>query len=560
MSDRFEDFDPYEEWLEIPPEEQPPSYYRLLGVEEFEEDLAVIDAAAKKRTAYLHPMGSGPERASVHRLLGEVAKARRTLLSEESKRKYDEQLLQVFPNADSELENVHSKLEADAEYVEDDAGDASPAASFHIDAGTESSIRSASGQPSKQKARAQKATPSRKSQKQASARNKTDRTRKKQWANDWRVHAASIVILLTVVTGFVLYTNSRGNRRAAAPIAKVPATSRPAFAANGQNSAQVGRQKTSRRANQQASVARQSNLNRANSAAARQRASGLNAGGTGKSQLALALEAQMAKSADAAGAAKPKSGTGSSAKEEDATTASGKPNSSSANPKSDNRKANPGKGSKGKAPTSVSMDLGGDWVESLESIADDEKFSTEKFEVAKGPPAMRFEDGRLVLQPVSGTTKPGILIVKNVKVKLGESAALETNLRKGLPEGASVGLIVGPIRVRLDSKKNNLEIRMHSQTLGAIAPKASDVVRLVVVREKENPKRFRWLVQAGEKAITGRAELQQDVAAELPVGLFFRGPKNMSGKPVWVRDLAVGSLSRLPGFKSSKLVSIPAPK
>lgn len=560
MSDRFEDFDPYEEWLEIPPEEQPPSYYRLLGVEEFEEDLAVIDAASKKRTAYLHPMGSGPERASVHRLLGEVAKARRTLLSEEKKRNYDEQLMQVLQNADSELENAHSKLEADAEYVDDDAGEASPTAAFQIDAGTESSTRSASGQPSKRKGKAQKATRSSKSHRQASVRNETDRKRKKQWANDWRVHAASIVTLLTLVIGFVLYTNSRRNRRAAAPIAKVPASSRPAFAANGQNSEQAGRQKPSRRANQQASVARQSNLNRANSAAARQRASGLNAGGTGKSQLALALEAQMAKSADADGSAKPKSGTGSNAKEEDAKTALGKPNFSSANPRSDNRKANPGKGNKGKAPASVRMDLGGAWFEALTSIADDGKFSAGQFEAAKGTPAMKFEDGRLVLQPVSGTTKPGNLITKNVKVNLGESAALETNLRKGLPEGASVGLIVGPIRVRLDSKKNNLEIRMHSQTLGAIAPKASDVVRLAVVREKENPKRFRWLVQAGERAVTGRAELQQNVGAELPVGLLFRGPKNMSGKPVWVRDLAVGSLSRLPEFKSSKLVAIPAPK
>ena len=62
MSDSREMFDPYWEWLEIPPEDQPPTYYRLLGLEDFEDDLATIDDAAKQRTAYLHPMASGPNR------------------------------------------------------------------------------------------------------------------------------------------------------------------------------------------------------------------------------------------------------------------------------------------------------------------------------------------------------------------------------------------------------------------------------------------------------------------------------------------------------------------
>ena len=61
-------------------EDQPSSYYRLLGLEDFEDDLAVIDAAAKKTTAYLHPVAAGPNRDSVQKLLSEVAKVRRTLL------------------------------------------------------------------------------------------------------------------------------------------------------------------------------------------------------------------------------------------------------------------------------------------------------------------------------------------------------------------------------------------------------------------------------------------------------------------------------------------------
>ena len=92
MSDSREMFDPYWEWLEIPPEDQPPTYYRLLGLEDFEDDLATIDDAAKQKTAYLHPMASGPNRESVQKLLSEVAKARRTLLGSEAKAAYDESL------------------------------------------------------------------------------------------------------------------------------------------------------------------------------------------------------------------------------------------------------------------------------------------------------------------------------------------------------------------------------------------------------------------------------------------------------------------------------------
>ena len=41
--------DPYYEWLGIPPKDQPPNHYRLLGLELFEENRSVIDAAANRR-------------------------------------------------------------------------------------------------------------------------------------------------------------------------------------------------------------------------------------------------------------------------------------------------------------------------------------------------------------------------------------------------------------------------------------------------------------------------------------------------------------------------------
>jgi hypothetical protein len=38
-----EAFDPYRKWLGIPPEEQPPNHYRLLGIALFEDDPDVSD-------------------------------------------------------------------------------------------------------------------------------------------------------------------------------------------------------------------------------------------------------------------------------------------------------------------------------------------------------------------------------------------------------------------------------------------------------------------------------------------------------------------------------------
>ena len=40
------EFDAYHRWLGIPPAEQPPNYYRLLGLQAFEHDRDVIDGVA----------------------------------------------------------------------------------------------------------------------------------------------------------------------------------------------------------------------------------------------------------------------------------------------------------------------------------------------------------------------------------------------------------------------------------------------------------------------------------------------------------------------------------
>ena len=86
------DFDPYYLWLGIPPQEQPPNHYRLLGIAAFESNASVIDSAASRQSTYLHSVAAGPQRQASQKLLTEIAGARRALLNAESKLAYDAEL------------------------------------------------------------------------------------------------------------------------------------------------------------------------------------------------------------------------------------------------------------------------------------------------------------------------------------------------------------------------------------------------------------------------------------------------------------------------------------
>jgi len=82
-------FNPYRKWLAIPPEEQPPTLYRLLGVAPFEADPDVIDAAADARMGFLRTFRTGPNAAVAERLLNEVARARVCLADAKRRAAYD---------------------------------------------------------------------------------------------------------------------------------------------------------------------------------------------------------------------------------------------------------------------------------------------------------------------------------------------------------------------------------------------------------------------------------------------------------------------------------------
>ena len=59
MSQSPERFDPYWKWLGIQPKDQPPTHYRLLGIDPFESDDDVIATAADARMMHIKTFATG---------------------------------------------------------------------------------------------------------------------------------------------------------------------------------------------------------------------------------------------------------------------------------------------------------------------------------------------------------------------------------------------------------------------------------------------------------------------------------------------------------------------
>lgn len=86
MSD---DFDPYYEWLGIPPDARPLNHYLLLGLDVGESDRKRISNASDQRVTYLRSLQHGKRGDVSQKLLSEIVIATGCLLNEESKAAYD---------------------------------------------------------------------------------------------------------------------------------------------------------------------------------------------------------------------------------------------------------------------------------------------------------------------------------------------------------------------------------------------------------------------------------------------------------------------------------------
>lgn len=88
-----ESFDPYHRWLGIPPKDQPPNHYRLLGIDPLESDPDVIESAADRQMAHVRTFQAGQHPAEAQQILNRIAAAKLTLLSPQKKAPYDRSLM-----------------------------------------------------------------------------------------------------------------------------------------------------------------------------------------------------------------------------------------------------------------------------------------------------------------------------------------------------------------------------------------------------------------------------------------------------------------------------------
>ena len=87
-------FDPWHKWLGVHPSEQPPHYYRLLGLMPFEDDAEVIETVADRQIAYITQRAAGPHGDFVPPVLNSLSAARACLLAPVQKAAYDIHLKQ----------------------------------------------------------------------------------------------------------------------------------------------------------------------------------------------------------------------------------------------------------------------------------------------------------------------------------------------------------------------------------------------------------------------------------------------------------------------------------
>jgi len=111
-----EQFDAYESWLGIPPEEQPPDHYRLLGVPRFEKRREAIEAAVDERLGSLHAFRSGEHAELCGHLIAEITAAKACLLNPNRRAAYDRGLLRQMAAeaADEETAEEVGPISTDA--------------------------------------------------------------------------------------------------------------------------------------------------------------------------------------------------------------------------------------------------------------------------------------------------------------------------------------------------------------------------------------------------------------------------------------------------------------
>ena len=117
-------FDPLHKWLGIPPSEQPPNDYRLLGLANFEDDPDVIDAAADRDLTFLHDLTNGEHGDLAEELSNRISAARIRLLNKKKKAEYDAELRAQAAEDEIDVDSVLDSLAATPETQSKPSGNA----------------------------------------------------------------------------------------------------------------------------------------------------------------------------------------------------------------------------------------------------------------------------------------------------------------------------------------------------------------------------------------------------------------------------------------------------
>lgn len=108
------EFDPYYYFLGIGRKHQPADHYRILGVEQFEPNIEIIEMAADRQMAHLHRHEASDHSDDVAKLMNEVSRARLCLLNPSKRATYDAELRDIL-DADAAVEQEVTLVESPQE-------------------------------------------------------------------------------------------------------------------------------------------------------------------------------------------------------------------------------------------------------------------------------------------------------------------------------------------------------------------------------------------------------------------------------------------------------------
>ncbi|MCS7470381.1 hypothetical protein NZK35_27340 [Stieleria sp. ICT_E10.1] len=478
----------YQEWLEIPAERLPPNHYALLGLTDFESDEALIESAAKSRSAYLHQIAAGPRRKIVQEMLGQVAIARRTLLSADSRSAYDEAL--------------RSSAAADAQH--------GASAQF----ATESAVTSASETSQEQQA-------------------SVSRRRKKP--SDWKYHGISAAVLFTIVAIVFWVNRNPGGRRAAearpsqheSPVRESSLMTAVSddVADQDDESGSGGPEGTARRTRKASRQAPRSGMSvprsRSPIAKRRETGSGLGAGlGNEFSEVLSDIANQPTESVT------PSDATRRSPTEFQPLGG---------------LSIGPGK----------QLTESSEAIKSLDGLSNVDAFPAQladRFESNQG--FDWFETTGKELRPT--TIKVGQfyrLSDRQFKLAAGAAMSLTSSVSAGMPGGTQVGFEVDGIQIGLRSFKQGVEVfardRGEESRLDPVNKITTngETSTLSIYRDVEQPETLQWFVESGDKIQAGTIGVTA-LGQSPGVGIFLSVSKPAAKRPLWLSEFKTRSGQR----------------